>query len=107
MDERQRMRIDLVYFEGCPHAETARERLREALASLDSTTSWSEWDTEQAATPAHLRGYSSPTILVNGVDVERKLPTVGAGCAVGGGPTLKVLRRALAAASGGAGHPEG
>lgn len=92
------MQIDLVYFEGCPHAESARQRLRDALASLGSSAAWSEWDTGAATTPAHLRGYSSPTVLVNGVDVERKPPATGAGCAVGGGPSTTVLRDALAGA---------
>jgi hypothetical protein len=93
------MRIDLVFFEGCPHAAAARERLREALTSLDSSVRWNEWDTGDAATPEHLRGFSSPTVLVNGIDVERKAPTNGAGCAVGGGPTLEALRDALATAN--------
>lgn len=92
------MQIDLVYFEGCPHAASARQRLRDALASLESSARWSEWDTGADATPGHLRGYSSPTVLVNGVDVEQKAPASGAGCAVGGGPSLERLRDALAAA---------
>lgn len=93
------MQIDLVYFEGCPHAAATRERLRDALASLQSSAIWSEWDTGAATTPAHLHGYSSPTVLVNGLDVERKAQTTGAGCAVGGGPSPELLRDALAAAS--------
>lgn len=91
------MQIDLLFFEGCPHATTARERLREALARVGAPVRWGEWDTELAATPAHLRGYSSPTVLVNGVDVERKSPTHGAGCAVGGGPSIETLVAAFAA----------
>lgn len=93
------MQIDLVYFEGCPHAAAARERLREALASLQSSARWNEWDTDDAATPEHLRGFSSPSVLVNGIDVERKSPTNGAGCAVGGGPTHEALLDALVIAS--------
>lgn len=93
------MRIDLLYFEGCPHAEAAREHIREALVSLASAVVWNEWDTAADSTPEHLRGYASPTVLVNGIDVQRKLPTSGAGCAVGGGPTLEAVRAALVAAS--------
>ncbi len=91
------LQIDLVFFEGCPHAATARERLREVLATLGSSAVWNEWDTEDAATPSHFRGYSSPTVLVNGIDVEGKSPTSGAGCAVGGGPSVEALRNAFAA----------
>lgn len=90
------MRIDLVYFEGCPHVASVRERLEDALASLALSVPWHEWDTGGAATPTNLRAYASPTVLVNGVDVEEKTPTNGAGCAVGGGPSLEVLRAAIA-----------
>jgi hypothetical protein len=89
------MQIDLLFFEGCPHAMSARARLREALARVGAPARWNEWDTERAATPEHFRGYSSPTVLVNGVDVERKSPTHGAGCAVGGGPSIETLVAAL------------
>jgi hypothetical protein len=91
------MQIDFLYFDGCPHAAPARERLRDALSAMGAPVQWSEWDTGSASTPEPLRGYASPTILINGIDVERKAPTSGAGCAVGGGPSLDVLRAALAA----------
>lgn len=93
------MQIDLVYFEGCPHVASTRGRLNDALAGLGSSARWSEWDTGQAATPKHLRVYASPTVLVNGVDVDQQAPASGASCAVGGGPSLELLRAALAAAS--------
>jgi hypothetical protein len=92
------MQIDLVYFEGCPHADEARQWLRDVLVSLGSPAHWNEWDTNDAATPSHLRDYSSPSVLVNGIDVERKEPTSGAGCVVGGGPSVETLRGALMAA---------
>jgi hypothetical protein len=92
------MTVDLVYFDGCPHVAAARRRLHEALDSLSLPVRWSEWDTQAPTTPEHLRGHSSPTVLVNGVDVEGKAAASGSGCAVGGGPSLEVLRRALAAA---------
>ena len=93
------MQIDLVYFEGCPHVASARQRIEGALASLGVSGRWREWDSGGVATPTELRAYSSPTVLVNGVDVEHKAPTNGAGCTVGGGPSLEVLRIALRAAS--------
>jgi hypothetical protein len=93
------MQIDLVYFEGCPHVAPARQRIEDALRSLALPARWSEWDTGDASTPPSLRGYSSPTVLVNGIDVEHKATTSGAGCAVGGGPSVDELRAALTAAS--------
>lgn len=93
------MRIELVYFDGCPHVAAARARLRAVLASLGSSAAWTEWETGDASTPEGVRGYSSPTVLVDGVDVEGKAPTSGAGCAVSGGPSLEALRATLTLAS--------
>lgn len=93
------MQVDLVYFEGCPHVAAARDRLAFALNSLSHPAQWREWNTSDVSTPAHLRGYASPTVLVNGVDVELKARATGAGCAVGGGPDVAALLRALSAAA--------
>lgn len=89
------MQVELVYFDGCPHAAAARERLRSALATQGHPAQWTEWETGDAATPERVRKYASPTVLVDGVDVERKAPTSGAGCAVGGGPSLDALVASL------------
>ncbi len=94
-----RPHIDLLYFDGCPHVDAARQRLRDALTSLSLPAQWTEWDTRATTTPEQLRGHASPTVLVDGVDVEGKAAVTGAGCAVGGGPSLVVLQRALLAAS--------
>ncbi len=87
--------VELVYFEGCPHAEEARNRLREALALLQLPPAWTEWDTERVHTPSTYRRFASPTVLVDGVDVSGGVEGAGMGCAVGGGPTAEVIVRAL------------
>lgn len=92
------MQIDLVYFEGCPHVTTARQRLQDAVRSVSPSLQWTEWDSDATTTPTRFRGYSSPTVLVNGVDVEGKARAIGSGCAVGGGPSVEALRAALVAA---------
>jgi hypothetical protein len=89
------MQIAFVYFVGCPHAAAARTRLRSVLQELGLPEAWTEWDSEDAGTPAPLRGYASPSVLIDGVDVDGKEPTSGSGCAVGGGPTEAALRQAL------------
>jgi mercuric ion transport protein len=94
------MQLDLVYFGGCPHVPTARAHLKEALASLGLTATWREWDTNAGDTPGHLRGYPSPTILIDGIDVEGGEPQEGATCAAGGAPTVETLLRALVEPSG-------
>lgn len=89
------MQIDFVFFAGCPHAEAARTRLRKALDELGLPATWTEWDSDLVGTPDHLRGFASPSVLIDGVDVDGKDPTSGSGCAVGGGPTDATLRQAL------------
>jgi len=78
-------RIELVYFQGCPHVDAARAALSEALGSVGMPLEWTEWDRDAGATPAALRAYGSPTVLVNGRDV---VPTESDGncCRVYPGP---------------------
>jgi hypothetical protein len=77
--------VQLLVFSGCPLAGAARESLRKALAEL-RITSYSEVDLLDPATPAELRTWGSPTILVDGEDVTGGRPGDGIGCRVYQGP---------------------
>lgn len=74
--------VELLYFPGCPHLPAAREQLRRALVSVGLASSWSEHDVTADDAPAHVRGYGSPTVLVDGRDVTGALPGQGASCCV-------------------------
>ena len=63
------LRVDLVYDRDCPHIDEARATIRAALEAVGSEIDWREWDREDTRTPDELRGYGSPTVLVNGRDV--------------------------------------
>jgi glutaredoxin len=63
------MLIQLLYFPGCPHAAAARQALQRAVAKLDEAPSISEIDVTDERTPAPLRMWGSPNILIDGVDV--------------------------------------
>ncbi len=63
------LRIELVYDRTCPNVERARSMIRTALTQLGSPPDWKEWDRDDQATPVELRGFGSPTVLVNGRDV--------------------------------------
>lgn len=90
MSERE---IELVYFEGCPNAETARENLRAALPG----GSWREWNLSSAGTPERFRRYGSPTVLIDGRDVTGEGGATGAmACRADGAPGPEVIRKALA-----------
>ena len=64
------MNVELIYERTCPNIGLARTRLIEAFNSARLTTRWCEWEVNQPETPAHVRQYGSPTILVNGKDVS-------------------------------------
>jgi hypothetical protein len=88
-------RVELVYFDGCPHAEDARTRLRSALNETGMPPHWEEWDTTEDATPTSYRRFGSPTVLVNGVDVSGGQQGSGMGCVVDGAPSVALLIKAI------------
>jgi hypothetical protein len=107
------MLIQLLYFPGCPHIEATRKALRDVLAELtEYPDEVLEVDVTARETPEHLRGWGSPTILIDGVDIEGASPN-GASCRVyrssdgGGAPSGALIRAGLlrAAASLDKGHP--
>jgi mercuric ion transport protein len=63
------VQIELVYDSTCPNVDRARSMIRMALGELGEPLEWIEWDRDSASTPAELRHYGSPTVLVNGHDV--------------------------------------
>lgn len=88
-------RVELVYFEGCPHAHEARRRMTLALTAAGLEGSWEEWDTGLPATPERFRRFGSPTVLVDGIDVAGGAEGSGMGCVVGGAPAVEVILSAL------------
>ena len=89
------MKIELVYFEGCPNVEEAREHLRVALAETRTQNGWAEWDTDRAETPESYRKYGSPTILVDDRDVGGGAEGGGRSCVVGGAPSVARIVAAI------------
>ena len=64
--------VEVLYFEGCPHAEPAIALVREVLASLapDTTLELRRIDSEQEAKEVGFLG--SPSVRVDGHDIERR-----------------------------------
>ncbi len=92
------MKIELIYFRGCPHTEQARANIRQALESIGVDSAVEEWDRDDPDAPAYVRGYSSPTILVDGRDVTGEGTLAGgASCRAGGAPSVDQIRAAIAA----------
>lgn len=62
--------VDLVFDAECPNVEDARALLRTALIAAGFPPEWREWLRDGTSTPLELKGFGSPTILVNGSDVS-------------------------------------
>ena len=77
--------IQLLIFEGCPLASAARTSLKKAL-TLVGLRDFEEIDLLDAATPDSLKGWGSPTILVDGNDVAGNKRGEAIGCRVYEGP---------------------
>lgn len=75
--------VVLLYDRDCPNVSAARENLLRAFDQAGAPARWVEVDRAGEDTPAAWRGFGSPTILVDGVDV-------GGGAPASGGPTCRL-----------------
>lgn len=63
-------RIEILVFDGCPNAQPARELVERVAGELDITPAVETVVVREADTAARARFLGSPTIRVNGRDVE-------------------------------------
>lgn len=88
--------IELVYFDGCPNVERARESLQEAVGAAQGAGARSEWNLSDEATPERFWRFGSPTVLVDGEDVTGSDDGNAAmACRANGAPSAAVIREAL------------
>jgi hypothetical protein len=64
------MQVELIYEKTCPNIDAARTQLLRAFDETGIKPLWQEWEMSMPEAPAHVHGYGSPTILVNGHDVS-------------------------------------
>ncbi len=92
------MRVDLVYDPDCPNVAAARTALAEAFVVAGLAPSWNEHCRADGALPAHVEGYGSPTILVDGRDVMGEPPGTARCCRLYPGGSKAPPRDAIVAA---------
>jgi len=100
--------MQLLYFPGCPNVEAARKALQRALRAERLKADIEEIDITARDTPGHLRGWGSPTILIDGADAAGAARSGGDSCRLypggergsRGAPDEEVLLAALRRAQG-------
>jgi hypothetical protein len=94
------MTIEVLYFEGCPNYRPAVERLRTVLRQEGLPVDISQIEVNDDSTARALKFIGSPTIRVNGLDIEvdsRSVTEAGLACRryAGGLPSEEIIRVAL------------
>ncbi len=93
--------VQFLAFDGCPLADAARAALEQALSNC-AMSSYEEIDILDPGSPKELRGWGSPTILVNGIDASGQVKGDSVSCRVYPGPNGVPDRRAIVASIEGA-----
>ena len=73
-------KVEFIYDADCPNIEATRKNLLHAFSQTDLSSRWQEWDRALPESPVRVRGYGSPSILVDGLDVAEMKPSNGANC---------------------------
>src|ERR1017187_1256709 len=99
------VRIEVLSFDGCPNRDIALQRLRAAIDAEEVTAEVTEVQVKDPAAAESLRFLGSPTVRVNGVDVEhraRSSARFGFMCRTyltehgpEGAPSIEIIRAAL------------
>ena len=103
------MKIEVLYLQGCPNYLPAIERLRTVLRQGSLPAEVSEVEVKDEAAARALKFFGSPTIRVNGLDIEadaRRINETGIACRrySGGLPSEEMIRAALREARGAMKH---
>lgn len=95
----RKRRIDLVYFEACPHVAKARENIAEVIARVGADlVDYREWNLMDDTTPDRYRGFGSPSVLVDGDDAAGIGPSSqGMSCRSEGAPSINEIANRLGA----------
>ena len=94
------MKIEVLYFEGCPNHAPTVDRLKAVLREAGLPTEVSEIEVRDESAAETLQFFGSPTIRINGFDIEadsRNVKDTGFACRryPGGLPSEEMIRAAL------------
>lgn len=95
------MKIEVLYFEGCPNHRPTVERVHEVVAMLGIEASVREIDVGPQDDPTVLKFLGSPTVLIDGRDIDpskRDAVAYGLSCrtyAGAGVPSKRMIEDAI------------
>ena len=95
------MRIDILYFDGCPNYPGAAKLVRDVVQVLGLDATIQDIEVRDEKDAARLKFFGSPTIRVNGQDVDpamRSRTDYAFGCRMydgSGSPPRALIERAL------------
>lgn len=91
-------KIQFLFFSGCPNVEKTKDRLNTILIESGLDIDSVEYiNTEDIDCPKELHLWPSPTILIDGKELEGRTHSQGAACRLyfGGAPSKDLIRKAL------------
>ena len=103
------MKVELIYFDGCPNIADARAVLIKALVELKQPVKWVEWNKNDKNCPQKYTQYGSPTILIDEEDIIPMEVTHEGDCCrlyqnkdstLAGVPSLEIIKKAIAEKAG-------
>lgn len=92
--------VEVLTFEGCPHAEPALELVKRVLADSGAGATVRRVDVPDAEAAAAERFLGSPTIRVNGRDIEPGVASATRTCSPAGSTAPRAVSRASRTNSG-------
>lgn len=69
---KQKINIEMQYFNGCPNSTEMIRRVKEAIRNINCPIDYRETLVESNELAQELHFMGSPTVLVNGTDLERR-----------------------------------
>ncbi len=72
--------VELIYDRDCPNVSNTRTQLLRAFAAAKQPPCWVEWERTGPSSPPYVRGYGSPTVLIEGEDVAGVEPSDNISC---------------------------
>ncbi len=94
-----KIKLEFQYFEGCPNQKKMSDNLKEAIKGLEDKIDLKEILVEDEVTAKRVGFRGSPTLLIDGIDVEGltvpENPSLACRFYPGGVPSAELIRKKI------------